>query len=354
MHVEPAVIERITRAINFKRPDRVPIWESLQNQSAYDHFAPGMPFPRCAAIACEKLGIDATYGCMQAVVDERTDGDMVHAAQTAWCTAPAFESLDDLRSYDPPKVNERELEEQMLAGHDAIQELYAPHTMYLPQNGGWGFLPGYDSQTFMVLAAALKEDLPALEKFWNLGAERAAARNSITARHRLAPVIQCCEDVACKTGLMVSPDLLREHFFPRFKQVIAPLAEAGIKVIWHSDGNITDVLDDAVEIGIDGINPVDPSAGMHMGAVRRRYGNSLILVGNVGTSHVLSHGTPEEVRADVRRCIRDAGPNGGHLLQSGDGQVMPDTPLENILAYFDEAHRVRRSPAEPSVDRKSE
>ena len=341
MHIDPAVVERITRAINFEQPDRVPIWESLQSQAAYDHFAPGVPFPRCAAIACEKLGIDATYGCMQAVVDERTDGNIVHAAQTAWCTAPAFASLDDLRSYDPPEVNERELEEQMLANHDAMSELYAPHTMYLPQNGGWGFLPGYDSQTFTVMATALAEDPQALERFWDHRAGRAAAVNSITARHRLAPVIQCCEDVACKTGLMVSPDLLREHFFPRFKCVIAPLVEAGIKVIWHSDGDITEVLDDAVEIGIDGINPVDPSAGMDLGAVRRRYGDKLILVGNVGTSHVLSRGTPEEVRADVRRCLREAGPNGGHLLQSGDGQVMPDAPLENILAYFDEAHRVR-------------
>ena len=341
MHIVPSVVERITRAINFEQPDRVPVWESLQSQAAYDHFAPGVPFPRCAAIACEKLGIDATYGCMQAVVDERTEGNIVHAAQTTWCTAPAFESLDDLRSHDFPEINERELEERVLAEHDAMSELYAPHTMYLPQNGGWGFLPGYDSQTFTVMATALADDLPALERFWDQRAATAAARNSITARHRLAPVVQCCEDVACKTGLMVSPDLLREHFFPRFKRVIAPLAEAGIKVIWHSDGDITDVLDDAVEIGIDGINPIDPSAGMDLGAIRRRYGNKLILVGNVGISHVLSRGTPEEVRADVRRCICDAGHNGGHLLQSGDGQVMPDAPLENILAYFDEAHKTR-------------
>jgi len=62
-------------------------------------------------------------------------------------------------------------------------------------------------------------------------------------------------------------------------------------------------------------------------------------VGNVGRSHVLRWGTPDEVRQEVRECLRAAGPGGGHILQCGDGQVMPDIPLENVLAYFDEAHR---------------
>lgn len=336
MRVDPAVVERITRAIHFQRPDRAPIWESLQHQAAYDHFAPGAPFPECAAIACERLGIDATYGCMQAVQGRRTEGATVYAGQTAWWTTPALNSLADLRAHRPAPINERELEEQLLQSHHAEQALYGPKVLYLPQNGGWGFLPGYDARTFDVVAAAIAEDLPALERYWDQNLERAIVRNSILARHRASPLVQCCEDVAYKTGLMVSPGLLRDHFFPRFEKAIAPFKQAGIKAIWHSDGDISSVLDDAVACGIDGINPVDPSAGMDLGEIRRRYPR-LILVGNVGLGHVLTFGTPDQVRRDVRRCIRQAGPDGGLLLQSGDGQVMPDVPLENLLAYCDEA-----------------
>jgi len=187
------------------------------------------------------------------------------------------------------------------------------------------------------MAMAMVEDVPAMERFWDARVAESLARNRITARHKLTPVIQCCDDVAYKTGLMVSPEILREHFFPRFAQVIAPLKEAGIKVIWHSDGNIMDVLDDAVEIGIDGIDPIERQAGMDIGVIRRKYPR-LILVGNVDSA-ALAFGTPDEVRADVRRCIRDAaGDGGGHLLQCDAGQVMPDATLENVTAYLDEAH----------------
>ena len=337
MHLDPAVVQRIERALNFEKPDRTPIWESLQHQGAYDHFAPGVPFPECAAIACARLGIDATYGCMAAVSGERTEGTNVIAGQTLWCTAPRFRSLDDLRAYEPDGIGDSELEERILQWHHHEQEIYAPHVMILPQSGGWDFLPGYDTETFTVVALAMHQDLPALERFWDLRTGEAVRRNSVTAKHRLAPVIQCCVDVAYKNGLMVSPGLLRDHFFPRFKRIIAPLKNAGIKVIWHSDGNIMDVLDDALECGIDGIDPVDPSAGMSIREIRRLYGKKPILVGNVGQDHCLRFGSPDDVRRDVDRCIRESGCDGGLLLQSGDGQVMPDTPLENLIAYCDRA-----------------
>ena len=344
MQVNPLLLGRIVAALEFREPDRVPIWESLQHQAVYDHCAPGAPFPECAAIACEMLGIDATYGCMEAVTEERREGSRIHTAQTIWETEPVFRTLDDLREYRPGKVNESDLEERVLAHHSQMQELYGPNVLYLPQDGGFGFLPGYDAQTLSVIAVALHEDLPALERFWDACAEHAAIHNSITAKHRLTPVVQCCEDIAYKNGLMVSPEVLREHFFPRFALATAPLKAAGIKVILHSDGNIMPVLDDIVAWGLDGINPVDPSAGMDMAEIKQRYAGRLILVGNVGAGHVLEFGTPEQVREDVRRCLREAAPGGGHILQCGDGQVMPDIPLPNLLAYLEEARESGRYP----------
>ena len=337
MRVDPAVRERITKAVDFQEPDRVPIWDALQNVAVYERFAPGVPFPECAAIACEKLGIDATYGCMEPVTGTGRRGSRVDAGQTAWRTEPRFRTLDELLDYRPGRLDAREIEDRTHARHQRMQQVYGPSVMYLPQNGGFGFLPGYDTQTFTFVAQAMAQDASLLARFWDRQMEQAVIKNTVTARERIAPVVQCCEDVAYKTGLMVSPAVLQRHFFPRLRQVIAPLKAAGIKVIWHSDGNVMDVLDDAVECGIDGINPIDPSAGMDIGAIKQRYGNRLILVGNVGLGHVLSRGTPDQVRRDVRRCIRAASKGGGHILQCGDGQVMPDCPLDNVIAYCDEA-----------------
>lgn len=346
--VDPTVVQRIEDAINFRRPDRVPVWEALENKAVYEHFAPGVPFPQCAAIACERLGIDATYGCMQPVEDQDlpTREGFVVASGTLWHTKPRFRTLADLRAWRPGKISRHAIEEQVLEAHQEQAEAYAPHTMFLSQEGGWGFLTEHDTQTWTVIAIAICEDLASLERIWDHRMERAIIRNTAIARGRLCPVVQCCEDIAYKGGLMVSPDLLRTQFWPRFRQVITPFKAAGIKVIWHSDGNIADVLDDAIACGIDGINPVDPSAGMSIAAIRARY-PALILVGNVDGMKVLPLGTQEEVRQEVRRCIgAAAGRDGGHLLQCGCGQIMPDVPLGNVIAYLDEAHRFGRYPVD--------
>ena len=158
---------------------------------------------------------------------------------------PVFRTLEALRSWRAAQADEAKMEDALLARHEEARRLYEPHTMYLPQNGGWGFLPGYDPSTFETVSLALAEEPGALERYWDFRMRVGIATNSVTARHRLAPVVQCCEDVAHKTGLMVSPRTLRAHFFPRFRQVIAPLVQAGIKVIWHSDGDIPSVLADA-------------------------------------------------------------------------------------------------------------
>lgn len=113
------------------------------------------------------------------------------------------------------------------------------------------------------------------------------------------------------------------------------MKDAGIKLIFHCDGNLMDILDDLVEAGIDGLNPIDTSADMDIGFIKQKYGDKLILVGNVDGSRILPFGTPEEVREEVGSCIKKASPGGGHLIQCGCGELMPDVPLENALAYFD-------------------
>lgn len=347
MAVHREVAERIEKAIRFERPDRPPVWEMIESREVYEHFAPGVPYPECAGITCERLGIDATYGCYAPAEERARPGVDVVSGKTVWRMEPVFRTLEELRSYRPPEPDERRIEEEVLARFEAARRLYEPHTMFLPQNGGWGFLPGYDARTFEVIALAMAEEPAALERYWDARMRAGIITNRVTAKHRLAPVVQCCEDVAYKTGLFVSPRILREQFFPRFRQVIAPLKEAGIKVIWHSDGNILSVLEEALECGIDGIDPLEQTAGMDIGAIRRAYGKRLILVGNVD-SRVLTFGREQDVRAAVRECIRAADAGGGHLVQSDAGQVMPDVSARNLEAYIDEVRRTSHAVSDRS------
>ena len=105
-----------------------------------------------------------------------------------------------------------------------------------------------------------------------------------------------------------------------------------------------EILDDLIEAGIDGINPIDPSAGMDIGLIKKKHGRMLILTGNVDGSRILPFGTEEEVREEVASCIEKASPGGGHLIQCGCGELMPDVPVRNALAYFDAVKEFGRYP----------
>ena len=119
-------------------------------------------------------------------------------------------------------------------------------------------------------------------------------------------------------------------------------------MILHSDGDITDVLDDLVAVGIDGINPLETSAGMDLGAVKKRYGRDLVLVGNVDSARVLPFGSQEDVEVEVRRCIREAAAGGGFFLDTGAAEIMPGIPVENVLSMFAAVREHGQYPIRPA------
>jgi len=124
------------------------------------------------------------------------------------------------------------------------------------------------------------------------------------------------DDIAHTQGPMISPGLLREHFFPWYRKIASLCHEAGKLFFMHSDGNLTTLIDDFIDFGLDGLHPIDPTA-MDIVEVKRRWGNRLCLFGNVDTE-LLRSGTPAQVRAKVRDLIRRVGPGGGYALGSGN------------------------------------
>ncbi|HEY4751955.1 MAG TPA: uroporphyrinogen decarboxylase family protein, partial [Candidatus Limnocylindrales bacterium] len=117
------------------------------------------------------------------------------------------------------------------------------------------------------------------------------------------------------------------------------------KVFFHSDGDIFDLLDDLVEIGVDIINPVQTSAGRmsDLAGLKRRYGERVTFCGAIDTKHVLPHGTPAEVRAETARVIRELGAGGGYMVAAVH-TIMDDVPAANILAMVDAAQELGRYP----------
>jgi len=147
------------------------------------------------------------------------------------------------------------------------------------------------------------------------------------------PIIHCCDDLGMKNTTIVSPEWLREHLFPRMKVVADKIKEGGKYFSFHSCGNVTAIVPDLIEIGVDALNPIEITAGMNLAEMKLNYGDRLVIIGNAN-ANVIQLGSTEDVRAEVRRCCDDAAQGGGYFLTGGITQA---TPTENVLAYFDEA-----------------
>ncbi len=171
----------------------------------------------------------------------------------------------------------------------------------------------------------------------------AALHSQVCAEEKLCPIFFVGDDIAYKNRLMFSPRFLRETFIPCLRRVCKPCNDAGIKVVFHSDGDVTEILDDMIDAGINGLNPIEPLAGMDIALLKRRYGKNLILVGNVDCSQVLPLGTPEAVVEATKACLRAASPGGGHFVGSSS-EIVPSTPLQNILAFYRACRHYGRYP----------
>lgn len=152
-------------------------------------------------------------------------------------------------------------------------------------------------------------------------------------------MIKIGDDLGTEQSLLMSPAMYRRILKPIHADYIAFIRErTKAKIFFHTDGDVFDLLDDLVEIGVDILNPVQAGSGKlgNLAEVKRRYGSRLAFCGAIDTQRVLPTGTPEQVRAEVRRAIGTLGPGGGYLLAAVH-TIMNEVPPENILAMVDAA-----------------
>jgi uroporphyrinogen decarboxylase len=157
-------------------------------------------------------------------------------------------------------------------------------------------------------------------------------------------IIKIGDDLGTQDRLLISPRMYRQVLKPIHADYIAFIKErTRAKVFFHTDGDVFDLLDDFVEIGIDILNPIQTSAGRmaDLAELKRRYGRDLVFCGALDTQHILPNGSPDDVRREVRRVIDVLGPGGGYMLASVH-TIMDEVPPENILAMVDEASEYGR------------
>ncbi len=140
------------------------------------------------------------------------------------------------------------------------------------------------------------------------------------------------EDMAYKTGPLISPDMFKKFMIPRYKQITDFLHSNGIDIIHvDSDGNINELIPLWLECGITFHWPLEVAAGMDAVALRKKYGKDLILSGNID-KRVFARGK-DAIREEVMSKVPFLLETGGYF-PSLDHSVPPDISLENFRYYI--------------------
>jgi uroporphyrinogen decarboxylase len=161
-------------------------------------------------------------------------------------------------------------------------------------------------------------------------------------------IIKVGDDLGTQESLLMSPTMYRSILKPVHADYLRFIRErTEAKIFFHTDGDVFPLIDDFVEMGVDVLNPIQTSAGTmaNLPELTARWGDVLTFCGAIDTQRILPHGTPNEVRDEVRRVIGILGPGGGYLVSSVH-TVMNDVPAENVLAMVDAVEEFGTYPIE--------
>ncbi len=149
---------------------------------------------------------------------------------------------------------------------------------------------------------------------------------------------------------MISPKMFDAMVKPRFKRLWDTAREKieqkqpEAKLMVHSCGNIRPFIPAWIDMGLDVLDPIQPQAqGMEPERLKKDFGDRLVFHGGIDLQQVLPNGTPEEVKAEVRRYIQALSPGGGYIVAPAHN-VQSDVPPENLVAIRDAIEEYGRYP----------
>ena len=140
-------------------------------------------------------------------------------------------------------------------------------------------------------------------------------------------------DFGTQRDLFISPEHFRVFFKPHMKRITQQAKGYGLPVMFHTCGNVTDIIDDLIECGIDVLDPVQVSADNMSPENLTRFKGRIAFNGGISTQTTLPFGTPEDVRTEVTNLIKTLGPD--KLIVAPDQEMIGDVPTENIAALYE-------------------
>jgi uroporphyrinogen-III decarboxylase len=143
-------------------------------------------------------------------------------------------------------------------------------------------------------------------------------------------------DFGSQRGPLLSVDMFRRFVLPHLARLVDLGHAYDLKVMLHCCGAFAELIPSLIEIGVDGLHALQPCCdSMNPERLKKEFGDRILLNGAIDSHHVLMECTPEEVRARTRETLQIMMPGGGYVAGASHDWILPETPLENVLAMFD-------------------
>lgn len=343
--------DRVFTALERKTPDRVPMLEWSIDSKVIEAISPG-----CAYFDfLDQIGLDGVaLGYGHTLSGHAGDARVGQKFKDKWGVTRIYtgeaisypvegiiKTQEDLKSYRPPDPDAPDV---LGVFPELVQRFKGKRAIV------WENRDALSNPRYLRGTENLFLDYALNPKFVHEITEMALAYEIAVVKKAIkagAEIVMLGDDYAYNNGPLMSPNHFKEFVFSGLKKIVTTIHEMGAYCIKHTDGNILPILDMIIESGIDGINPIDPVAGMDIQKIKKGYGDRVCIVGNIDCSHLLTWGTPEQVIQAVKACILKASPGGGHILSSSNS-IHSGVKPENYMTMVDAAKKFGKYPL--SVD----
>jgi len=340
--------ERVIAALERLQPDRVPYMESVIDERLMQALVPGCDYFQFNEwLGMDSVGQNRSSWSRDNVeyIDKekglfRDKWGVIRAFGPESTPAPVegpIKRPEDLKSYRPPDPEAPDVLGSIpeivarFKGRKVITAL-GRDAFFNPAflRGMANFLTDMIENPTLVhelIEVTLSHDIRAMQRVIQAGVD----------------VIIFGDDYADKNSPLMSPRHFKEFILPGLKRCVDAAHAAGAYVIKHTDGNIMPIIDMIIDTGIDGLNPIEPAAGMDIGHLKQRYGHRVALIGNIDCGYLLSQAPEDEVRRVTRETIRAAAPGGGYCLSSSNS-IHSSVKPENFMAMIETWRECRDYP----------
>jgi len=223
-------------------------------------------------------------------------------------------------------------------------------TCDLLQNTGFGLICGAQTAGFTVPTAIGYQDFclftltdpEFIDDFQKYVHEYSLKELEMYLQYPL-DAIKIASGLITSSGSMIAPEMLDQYEFKFIKEQCDLIKSYNKKIIFHIDGRVKDWIPKFLELGMDILNPVDPSAdGQDIYELKNIFGSQVTFCGNINVDEVLLNGTPEDVKSDVNNHIEKLAPGGGYIVASSH-DLHQLIPVDNIYAMRDAVHEYKFS-----------